>query len=271
MAMILQSVGRGGANLPTDVQLIQAMINAKIAQLAPLRPLRVDGQVGTKTVGAIEAFQSRVVGMELPDGRVDATGKTLKALTDSKFTSHTRTRVPLGARQVEKPTPQWLSVAAGEANWLSVATDEDGNEELAGHEQNNPRILEYLGTVPALMKAKTGVKGIFAGQVDETAWCACFVNWCLSQAGARPYPTAMAADWLKYGRALDVPVPGAITVVYKKPKTRADKKTTTSGYHVAFYVSGANGNLTLFGGNQGNKVCEKNFSGWALKGYRWPL
>jgi hypothetical protein len=45
----------------------------------------------------------------------------------------------------------------------------------------------------------------------------------------------MAADWLKYGRALETPLPGAITVVYKKPKTRADRKTTSSGYHVAFF------------------------------------
>jgi hypothetical protein len=61
-------------------------------------------------------------------------------------------------------------------------------------------------------------------------------------------------------------VPGAITIVYKKPKTSADKKITASGYHVAFYVSGTDTNLTLFGGNQGNQAMEKNFLGWELQG-----
>lgn len=70
---------------------------------------------------------------------------------------------------------------------------------------------------------------------------------------------------------LDAPVPGAITVVYKTPKTSVDRKTTASGYHVAFYVSGTNASLTLFGGNQRNQVNEKSFAGWEVQGYRWPL
>ena len=65
--------------------------------------------------------------------------------------------------------------------------------------------------------------------------------------------------------------PGEITVVYNKPKDSADRKTTRSGFHVAFYVSGSGATLTLFGGNQRDKVCEKNFAGWKLEGYRWPL
>jgi uncharacterized protein (TIGR02594 family) len=269
MGMILQSVGRGGANIPTDVQLVQAMLNKTIKQLQ-LRPLRVDGQVGPKTLGAIEAFQSHVVRMDPPDGRVDPSGKTLKALANSKPGAESHARVPLGSRQAEKPTPKWMSVAAGEANWLGIATKEEGQAELPGTDANNPKILEYLRTVPHLLTAKVA-KGIVAAQVDETHWCACFVNWCLIQAGLPPYPKAMAKDWVSYGRALDTPVPGAITVVYKLPKLKADGTMTGSGYHVAFYVSGNGSTLTLFGGNQGNKVCEKNFAGWDVRGYRWPL
>jgi len=267
--MILQSVGRGGANIPTDVQLVQTLLNKSVKQLQ-LRSLRVDGQMGPKTLAAIEAFQRVIVGMKEPDARVDPGGATLKALVNSKAGLESHARVPLGSRQAEKPTPKWLSVAAGEANWLGVATNEDGQAELPGTDANNPRILEYLRTVPGLMTAKVS-PGIMAAQVDETAWCACFVNWCLIQAGFAPYPRAMAKDWENYGRALDAPVPGAITVVYKKPKTSVDKKTTRSGYHVAFYVTGSASTLTLFGGNQRDKVCEKNFAGWEVRGYRWPL
>jgi hypothetical protein len=37
---------------------------------------------------------------------------------------------------------------------------------------------------------------------------------------------------------------------------------TASGYHVAFYLRGPAHAPTLFGGNQGDKVCAKTFHGW---------
>jgi hypothetical protein len=95
MPMILQSVGRGGANIPTDVQLVQTLLNKTIKQLQ-LRSLRVDGQIGPKTLDAIEAFQRLVVGMDQPDARVDPSGKTLKALVNSKAGLESHARVPLG-------------------------------------------------------------------------------------------------------------------------------------------------------------------------------
>jgi uncharacterized protein (TIGR02594 family) len=272
MAMILQSVGRGGANLRSDVELVQTLVNKQIARLKPMRPLRVDGQVGPRTIGAIEEFQRRVIGMDAPDGLVDRQGRTLKSLANSTLTASTQSKIPLGARQADKPTPKWLSIAVGEAIWLPVAFAEEGQKEKATLENNNPRILEYLRTLPYLAKLETKqASGIHLSDVDETAWCACFVNWCLLNSVKSGYPSAKAKDWLKYGRALDTPVPGAITVVYKTPKTSVDRKTTASGYHVAFYVSGADASLTLFGGNQRNQVSEKNFAGWEVQGYRWPL
>lgn len=270
MRMILQSVGRGAANVPTDVQLVQALLN-KYAKELQLHPLRIDGRMGSKTLAAIEAFQRRMVNMQQPDVVVDPGGRTMKALTQWKPGVPSNGRVPLGSRPIEKPTPKWMSIAAGEATWLGIATQEDGQEELSGAAANNPRIQEYLRTVPYLADIKTGTPGITLAHLDETPWCACFVNWCLSRAGLSPYPKAAAKDWLQYGRAIDEPVPGAITIVYKKPKTSVDRKTTSSGYHVAFYVCGSGSSLTLFGGNQGNRVCEKTFAGWRLEGYRWPL
>jgi uncharacterized protein (TIGR02594 family) len=272
MAMILQSVGRDGANVRSDVELVQTLVNKHIALLKPMRPLRVDGQVGPRTIAAIEEFQRRVIGMDQPDGLVDRHGRTIKSLSKSTLAASTRPKVALGARQADKPTPQWLSIAVGEAVWLPVAFAEDGQREKASLAKNNPRILEYLRTVPYLAQLETKEgSGIHLSDVDETAWCACFVNWCLINSGKGGYPSARAKDWLKYGRALDTPLPGAITVVYKTPRTSADRKTTASGYHVAFYVSGTNASLTLFGGNQRNQVNEKSFAGWEVRGYRWPL
>ena len=36
------------------------------------------------------------------------------------------------------------------------------------------------------------------------------------------------------------------------------------------YMDGPALSPTLFGGNQGNRVCGKDFRGWTIKGYRWP-
>jgi putative chitinase len=59
---------------------IQISINLNIHQLTPLKFLSEDGRIGTNTINAIKEFQSRVVKMNKPDGRVDPNGKTLKLL-----------------------------------------------------------------------------------------------------------------------------------------------------------------------------------------------
>jgi peptidoglycan hydrolase-like protein with peptidoglycan-binding domain len=162
-----------------------------------MRPLRVDGVVGPRTVAAIEAYQSRIVRMELPDGKVDPNGTTLKSLSSAKLSAQTRPRVQVGSRQVEKPTPLWLSVAAGEASWLTVATEQDQIAELPGQKKNNDKILEYLRRVGYLGGIETSPgSGVKLDSIDETAWCACFVNWCLLKAGKTGLMSARAKDWL---------------------------------------------------------------------------
>lgn len=82
-ATISNSVGRNGRNVSSDVRTIQELINGHIGQLTPLRPLVVDGRIGSATIFAIEEFQRRVVHMSQPDGRVDVGGRTLAALNGS--------------------------------------------------------------------------------------------------------------------------------------------------------------------------------------------
>ena len=79
MNKITRAVGRGVVNPNrAEVELVQKLLNSH--RKPPLPPLAVDGQVGPKTIAAIEEFQRRVVKMTMPDGRVDPDGRTLLAL-----------------------------------------------------------------------------------------------------------------------------------------------------------------------------------------------
>jgi uncharacterized protein (TIGR02594 family) len=234
----------------------------------------VDGKIGPLTIRSIEEFQRRVVGMQEPDSVIDPHGKTLRALTDRTPKAEPQSpRVVFGKRQLDVPTVSWVKVAAGEASWVAVAETEEkaGISEERGLDANNPKILEYLATfsyLGTIWKDKAAKKTL--ADVDETAWCACFVNWCLIRSGRAAGPSARAKDWLNYGTPLDVPVPGAITVIYKKPKP-STTGFSPSGYHVGFYVRGGDGgSITLLGGNQDNSVCQKTFVGHTVQGYRWP-
>ena len=80
MELIDQSVGKGGRNVFKDVAVVQHLINGCLHMLTPLSPLEADGKIGPKTVGAIQAFQEKVMSMKKPDGRVDPNGNTLKKL-----------------------------------------------------------------------------------------------------------------------------------------------------------------------------------------------
>jgi peptidoglycan L-alanyl-D-glutamate endopeptidase CwlK len=84
MAGITASVGKGGVNRRSDVEIIQKLINQNIGRLTPLAPLREDGAIGPNTIGAIEEFQRRVLRMQRPDGRVDPNGMTWQKLTNGQ-------------------------------------------------------------------------------------------------------------------------------------------------------------------------------------------
>jgi len=183
--------------------------------------------------------------------------------------------------------PTWLSRSAkteslGVPPWVAVARKEvaRGVREEKGIGANNPRILEYittfgyLGDIDHKVKEKKTGKKVASGKkmsdVDETPWCACFVNWCLIKAGQPRGPSARAKDWLDYGTKITTPRLGAIAVVYHTPGA-STAGTTSSGFHVAFYTGGAGNSITLLGGNQGDAASEKTYKGyWTVQGYTWP-
>jgi len=79
MTNISASVGIRGINLPQDVVTVQTLLNAYSTRLQ-LKPLRVDGRCGIKTIGAITEFQKRVMAMPVPNGLVGPLDRTLAAL-----------------------------------------------------------------------------------------------------------------------------------------------------------------------------------------------
>lgn len=75
------SVGRGCVNTAPDVKIVQVLLTLNWTRLSGVTPLAMDGVVGAHTVEAIEAFQTQVMGLTTPDGRMEPGGGALKALT----------------------------------------------------------------------------------------------------------------------------------------------------------------------------------------------
>ena len=81
MDRISDSVGHGGMNLQSDVATVQTLLNRHRIFTQPL--LMVDRVAGGLTIVAIQEFQTRVVKMPKPDGRVDPHGATAEFLYTS--------------------------------------------------------------------------------------------------------------------------------------------------------------------------------------------
>lgn len=80
LARISAPVGEKQINHSADVKTVQVLLNSHIDMLAPLDRLSVDGNCGSLTTKAIEAFQIKVVKLSTPDRVVSPAGPTLLAL-----------------------------------------------------------------------------------------------------------------------------------------------------------------------------------------------
>lgn len=141
------------------------------------------------------------------------------------------------------------------ARWLVYAANELGVKEIKGPGYN-PRIKAYHATSVASHFQNDDDPGL------ESAWCACFVTWCLRQAGVKSlnsYFAMRAAAYKTYGSPLSVPAFGAIAV-----KGRG---------HVGFVVaSSKGGDVAILGGNQSNEVNIRRYTAAQAKDltYRFP-
>lgn len=134
--------------------------------------------------------------------------------------------------------------------WFEIAQNEQGVEEIKGR-KHNVKIVQYFADI-----------GHDEVRDDETAWCAAFVGSCLEKAGLTSTRALNARSYLKWGRAIDKPVPGCI-VVFKRG-------TSSWQGHVAFYIGQGNDRIKVLGGNQSNQVKVSSYSKDDLLGYRMP-
>ena len=236
MQRISGSVGRGGSNFPQDTKTIQQLLNQAMRGVPGFQPLKVDGMVGPKTIGAIDLFQRQVLRWAQTDGRVDPNGKTLQALNQRA-----------GAAPAT-PTP--APSLGSDPRWITIARAEIGIKEIKGSE-HNPRVVEYHSTT-----------GKFGN--DETAWCSSFVNWVMGKAGYTGTNSAVATSWAKWGQKVDKPAYGAIAVI--------DWDGPGPGWkgHVGFVVGMSGNSVQLLGGNQSDAVNITNFSTAKIIAYVFP-
>jgi uncharacterized protein (TIGR02594 family) len=140
--------------------------------------------------------------------------------------------------------------------WIRLARRELGTAE--GRKASNPCIIEYLHS----LTTKHGANP----DSDQTAWCAGFMNWVLTQAGIVGTGDIRASSYLEWGveESQRPPRVGSLAV-FKR----------TGGGHVGFYTGeSTRGRIMVLGGNEGNAVSEKPYpvrsGGYELLGYRWP-
>ena len=221
-----------------DVARMQTLLNSL---LQPPPRLQVDGDFGKRSHDALVRFQASR-GLKA-DGVVGP--RTWEALGQLSQ--------PV-ARVAAAPT------VTPAKSWMTIAEAEVGVRENAAAGQHNKRIIEF--------HKSTSLRAT----EDEVPWCSSFVNWVMIESGRTGTKSAAAKSWLNWGTELDTPRAGAITVI-KKKVAGADKATgSSSGFHVAFFVSETNTQLRLLGGNQSDSVKYSNFlvSKYDIKGYRWP-
>lgn len=143
--------------------------------------------------------------------------------------------------------------------WLIIAEKELGQKE--DKEGENPHIIEYHSST------------YLSADKDEVPWCSSFVNWCIEQAGIKGTRSAAAKSWLDWGQALLIPAIGCVCII-KRKKKGTDKATgSSSGYHVAFWLTEQDGKVHLLGGNQSDsvKMSSFNLESYDILGYRMPI
>lgn len=124
---------------------------------------------------------------------------------------------------------------------------------------------EGPGSNPLITECYKAVDGFGNPEMnddDKFAWCSCYVNKKIQEAGGRGTRSAAARSWLRWGREVkpeDVK-PGDI-VIFSRPPSK------WMG-HVAFVYEVQPLFLKCLGGNQHNTVCIETYRKSRVIGYR---
>ena len=95
---------------------------------------------------------------------------------------------------------------------------------------------------------------------STTAWCSCYMNKKIQDAGGKGTRSASARSWLRWGREVPVPDEGDL-VVFKRGNSSWEG-------HIGFYVSSDDESVLVLGGNQHNTVKLSRYSLNDVLGYR---
>jgi uncharacterized protein (TIGR02594 family) len=136
-----------------------------------------------------------------------------------------------------------LPSGAKAAPWLAVAVHEIGIKECCGPQENHPRIQAYLATVNDLSDMQKSQ--------DETAWCSCFINWCVEKSQLNGTDSAWAKSWGNWRQTV---APDSIKVGDLAVFDRSSPGK--SGGHVCIFIAEnkAANQVLVLGGNQSNSV-----------------
>lgn len=162
------SVGKGGKNARGDTRVVQDLINSKLSDIPPTPRLVSDGLLGNKTIGAISAFQQRVVKLSSPDGRVDPGGRTITALngggTISGTPSYNAPNSPPATPVIHPhPTPQPGIDTGGDLSPVRTETQVSYHNTLETHRRI---VNEYsFGVVHELLRRAEMPHGVITSTI----------------------------------------------------------------------------------------------------------
>ncbi|CAM4253614.1 N-acetylmuramidase domain-containing protein [Pseudoalteromonas ostreae] len=106
---ITQSVGLGGHNSLNDVKTVQTALNKLLKLIPPTQALVVDGRLNprlenSKTVAAIKLFQSKVLNMVRPDGKINPNDATFRKINEKLIAMVVKNnfKLPIACTDVQK-------------------------------------------------------------------------------------------------------------------------------------------------------------------------
>ena len=135
----------------------------------------------------------------------------------------------------------------GDAPWLTVALKEYDQARLVGP-QSNPRIMEYLHSIP-------GTENL----TDKVDWASAFAEWSLNKVGINGPKNMKPKSWVAWGRQITEPKPGAIAIF-----------NFDGTEHVGFVLTDADDSLIVIGGNQETRVEVRRYPKSNVVDYRMP-
>jgi peptidoglycan hydrolase-like protein with peptidoglycan-binding domain len=131
---IRHSVGSGGRNIRGDVYYVQFLLSDYRCR-ASIPPIKVDGIVGPKTIGAIKAFQEEFT--SVVDGRVDPGGPTIAALERAHLAGISSIEfTPAAKRYLRASVPVTLMVQRVYAAYLNKLRDGMGEGPAEKHKES---------------------------------------------------------------------------------------------------------------------------------------